>query len=286
MIGKAAQLTPERTDLNFDAAQSRARSMIAVIAFFVLTFAWTWSLWAMTSFVANLPPGVSTALFLASAFGPSFAAIAVTLAFGGGRYLRHWLGQCLRWRIGWRWYAVVLMAPPVVMLAALGLHAAFGGVIPPSPVAGHVLIAVAQFPLITLFGGPFGEEFGWRGYALPALATRIGWRTASLIIGAIWGLWHVPLFYMANTAQADLPMALFLVSTVALSVTFARLSVNTGFSVVPAILLHSAINWWSMVLPVMPKGGDTQIYSIAMALVIVIGLAALLIPESRKHRSC
>lgn len=265
---------------------SRTDSMPALIAFFVLTFVWTWGLWAITSFIGRLPLGMNTALFFASAFGPSAAAIVVTLAFGGGRSLRDWLGRCLNWRIAWRWYALVLMAPPIVMVAALIIHAAFGGVIPPSPVAGHVFIAIAQVPLIALFGGPVGEEFGWRGYALPVLTARIGWRKASLVIGAVLGLWHVPLFYMANTAQADLPMALFLASSVALSVAFARLSVNTGFSVVPAILLHSAINWWSMVLPVMPKGGSTQIYSLVMALVISIGLAALLMPESEKRLPC
>lgn len=265
---------------------SRTRSMPAVIAFFALTFVWTWGLWAVTSISGWLAPGVNTALFLASAFGPSVAAILVTLVFGGGRSLRDWLGQCLKWRLGWRWYVLVLLAPPIVMLVALIVHVAFGGVIPPSPVAGHVFIAIAQIPLIALLGGPLGEEFGWRGYALPVLSARIGWRKASLVIGVIWGLWHVPLFYMANTAQADLPMALFLASTVALSVTFARLSVNTGFSVVPAILLHTAINWWSMVLPVMPKDGSTQIYSLVMALVIAIGLAALLMPESGKRLPC
>ena len=243
---------------------SRASSMPAIIAFFVLAIVWTWGLWAITS-TGRLATSVSTALFLASAFGPSVAAIVVTLVFGGGCSLRDWLGRCLNWRIGWRWYALVLLAPPIVMLVALIVHAAFGGVIPPSPVAGHVFIAIAQIPLIAFFGGPLGEEFGWRGYA---------------------GLWHVPLFYMANTAQAELPMALFLASTVALSVAFARLSVNTGFSVVPAILLHSAINWWSMVLPVMPRGGSAQIYSLVMALVIAIGLAALLMPESGKRLPC
>ncbi len=280
------QPTHNSADQSDRVEHSRTDPTPTLIAFFVLTFIWTWGLWAITSFTERLAPDVSTALFLASAFGPSVAAIVVTLVFGGGRSLRDWLGRCLNWRIGWRWYALVLLAPPIVMLVALIVHAAFGGVIPPWPVAGHVFIAIAQIPLIAFFGGPLGEEFGWRGYALPVLTARIGWRKASFVVGTVWGLWHVPLFYMANTAQADLPMALFLASTFALSVAFARLSVNSGFSVVPAILLHSAINWWSMVLPVMPRESSTQIYSLVMALVIAIGLAALLMPESGKRLPC
>lgn len=106
-----------------------------------------------------------------------------------------------------------------------------------------------------------------------------------IVIGVVWGAWHVPLFYISGTAQADLPMALFLASTVALSVVFARLSVNTRFSVIPAILLHSAINWWSMVLPVMPSDENAQVYSLVMVIVIAIALAAVLMPGPRKAPS-
>jgi membrane protease YdiL (CAAX protease family) len=87
---------------------------------------------------------------------------------------------------------------------------------------------------------------------------------------------------MPGTAQAELPMGLFLASTVALSVVFARLSVNTQFSVLPAILLHGAINWSSMVLPIMPTGGNARPYTIVMALVMLLAVAALLKPGPQR----
>lgn len=162
------------------------------------------------------------------------------------------------------------------MGTALGLHAVLGGTIPPMPVQGPVLIIIAQFAVITVLGGPMGEEFGWRGYAVPALTPLLGWRRAAVLIGLVWGLWHLPLFWMPGTAQAELPMGLFLASTVALSVVFARLSVNTQFSVLPAILLHGAINWSSLVLPIMPAGGDTRPYTIVIGLMMLIAVAIVL----------
>ena len=260
------------------AVQAPARSTRALFIFFVLTFGWTWGLWGLSALIESPASSLGGALLVASAFGPSLAAAVVTLTFTGGTGLRRWLGYCLEWRVAWRWYALAFLAPPLIMLAALGIHAARGGAIPASPVAGHVLMAVAQFAVVAIAGGPLGEEFGWRGYALPALTARIGWRRASLIVGAAWSAWHVPLFFMAGTAQANLPIVLFLASTVGLSVVFARLSANTGFSVLPAILLHSGINWWSMVMPVMPKQGDAQAYSLVVCIVIAVALVAYLKP--------
>jgi uncharacterized protein len=285
-IPATAPATAPATQTGGQVRSARSLSTPAIFTFFTLTFGWTWGLWAISSLIQSQAPGLRTGLFLASAFGPSFAAVAVIVVFDGIVGLRRWLGQCFRWRVGGRWYAVALLTPPLIMLAALGIYAALGGAILTSPVAGHIVMAIAQFPMIMLLGGPLGEEFGWRGFALPALTAKMGWRVASLVIGVVWGAWHVPLFFMAGTAQADLPMALFLASTVALSVVFARLSVNTRFSVIPAILLHSAINWWSMVLPVMPRDGNAQAYSLVMVIVIAIALAAFLMPGPKKAPSC
>lgn len=271
-----AQSMPAEADIAPRELPAGAPSTVTVLGFFGLAFSWTWGLWAISALIKPQMPTLSTALFLASAFGPGLAAVAVTLIFDGSAGLRRWLRQCLRWRVGWRWYAMAFFTPPLIMLFALGIHATLGGGIPAPLLAGHILIAIAQFPLILIFGGPLGEEFGWRGYALPALAARMGWRAASLVVGAAWGLWHVPLLFIAGTAQADLPIALFLVSTVGLSVVMARLSVNTGFSVLPAILLHSVINWWSMAVPIMPKGGDARAYSLVAGITILVALVAFL----------
>ena len=177
-----------------------------------------------------------------------------------------------------KWYAIATLAPLIAMAVALGLHAALGGVVPASPATGPLWMSALIVVQIMVLGGPLGEEFGWRGYALPALSQHIGWRWASLAIGVVWAAWHLPLFWMPGTAQAALPLLPFLAGTVALSVVFARLAVNTRFSVLPAILLHGAINAGSWALPVTPQSGDDGPYLIVTGLLLITAIGFLLRP--------
>jgi uncharacterized protein len=253
-------------------------SPVAMLTFVALTFGWTWGLWALPALLPEGSAGWATAALLASAFGPSLAGIAVVALFDGRQGMGRWWRRCLRWRLGWRWYALACLAPLAAMALALALLAAAGGDLPPSPAAGHLWMSLVVVAQITVLGGPLGEEFGWRGYALPALARRLGWRWASLIVGVVWGVWHLPLFWMPGMAQASLPVVPFLGGTIALSVIFARLSVNTGFSVLPAIVLHAAINAGSWAIPVTPQGGETGPYLIVMGLVFVIAIIVFFKP--------
>jgi membrane protease YdiL (CAAX protease family) len=162
------------------------------------------------------------------------------------------------------------------MLLAAGLHIALGGDIAPAPASGHLLMTVVNLPLVLLLGGPLGEEFGWRGYALPVLQDRLGWRAASLGLGLVWGVWHLPLFFIDGTAQAHIPLALFQLSVVAMSVVFAWLGNRTAGSVVAALLFHTAINFWPAVVPVLPTEASYRAYAFVVATLVVLAVVALL----------
>ena len=270
-------------DIRIGAGQSRARSMRAMLTFAALTFGWTWSLWGISTAIKSQAPELGKALFLAAGFGPSLAAIVIVLLVGGTLGLRDWLRRCLTWRFWPGWYAVTFFAAPAAMLAALGIHGALGGSLPAFPTGGPIGHVIATFGLVLMIGGPLGEEFGWRGYALPALTTRYGWRRSSLIVGALWGLWHVPLFYIPGTGQSQMPMALFLASSFALSILFARLSINTAFSVLPALLLHWSLNAWSLVIPMIPNGGSVRPYVLVMGILFAFAVIAFLLPGPKRQ---
>jgi membrane protease YdiL (CAAX protease family) len=162
------------------------------------------------------------------------------------------------------------------MTLAAGLHIALGGAIGTAPASGRLLMTIVNLPLILLLGGPMGEEFGWRGLALPVLQDRFGWRAASLGLGLVWGVWHLPLFFIDGTAQDRIPPALFMLSVVAMSVVFAWLVNRTAGSVVSALVLHTAINFWPSVVPVLPTEGSYRAYAfvVAMLALLAFGLMA------------
>ncbi len=247
-----------------------------LLSYFVLTFAWSWACWALAPAIKPQLPWLATLLMFAGSFGPSLAASAVVASSSKVGSLRAWFSRCLHWPIGWGWWTFALLLPLAVMLMAAGLHVALGGVVVTAPASGHLLMTIVNLPLILLLGGPLGEEFGWRGYALPVLQARLGWRGASLGLGLVWGVWHLPLFFIAGTAQAHVPPALFLLSVVALSVVFAWMLNRTAGSVVAALLLHTAINFWPSVVPILPSEANYQAYALVVALLVFLAIAALL----------
>lgn len=266
--GAATAHRPESVTGTHISDVGKARQIKALLTFVALTFGLSWGL-AWTSTLVE-PAALSEALYTLCGFGPSLAALITVRIWDGRAGLGNWLRRCLMWRLRISWYLLAFLAPPVVMLAALGLHVALGGMVPQSPAIAQPGLIVSTFALILLIGGPFSEEFGWRGYALPVLAGRFGWRAGSLIIGVVWGLWHAPLFFIPGAPQAEMPPLLFLIGTIGMSAAFSRLSVNTGFSVLPVIVLHWSINAFAWVIPVTPQGGTLQPY------VLVIGLLSLI----------
>jgi membrane protease YdiL (CAAX protease family) len=92
----------------------------------------------------------------------------------------------------------------------------------------------------------------------------------------VWGVWHLPLFFIDGTAQARIPPALFLLSVVAMSVVFAWLVNRTAGSVVAALIFHTAINFWPSVVPVLPTEAGFRAYAFVVATLVVLAVAALL----------
>ena len=252
-----------------------SRPSTRVWAYFVLTFAWSWTCWLLSPVVKTQSPSLAAMLMFAGSFGPSMAAVLVVANAGGRAGLRAWFGGCLQWRIGWGWLALALLLPATITALAAALHIALGGSIRPSPAAGHALMAAANFFLVFLLGGPLGEELGWRGYALPSLQESFDWRVGSLGLGLVWGVWHLPLFFITGTSQVHIPLALFLLSVVAMSVVFAWLVNRTAGSVVAALLLHTGINFWPSIIPVLPTGEGHRPYGLMVAMLVLLALGLL-----------
>jgi membrane protease YdiL (CAAX protease family) len=104
-----------------------------------------------------------------------------------------------------------------------------------------------------------GEEVGWRGYALPRLAAYVGLGGASLLIGLIWALWHLPLFVLPDSGSTGQSFLAYLLQVTAMSVVFAFLYWKTDGSLLLVMLLHAAVNNTTGIVPAAVGEGITAI---------------------------
>ncbi|USZ73560.1 CPBP family intramembrane glutamic endopeptidase [Natronosalvus halobius] len=212
-------------------------------------------------------------------FGPLVAAALVTWLVGGS--LRAWIGQVLRWRVRPRWYLAALGVPLVVFAATSIVYLALGNAIEPSDVLQQVpvyalpLIFVFNMVFVFLLGGG-QEELGWRGFALPRLLDRFDAVTASLVIGVVWAIWHLPLFMMEGTSQYSGQFVPYATTVLALSILFTWLYRATGRSVLLAMILHASYNSAPVVIPFQPAQTGTVDWLLAASVwVLALGLVAV-----------
>lgn len=184
---------------------------------------------------------------------------------GGKSAVKQLLGRVVLWRVGARWYVIALGLPTVLALAAAGLYYLFDASRPFQIGAVSVLDFIV-FVLVV------GEELGWRGYALPLLLEKRSALMASLILGVLWGLWHLPTFLVPGTPQYGLPLPAFVLLTVEYSILMTWVYLHTKGSVLIATLFHGAINL-SQGLFLGGIEGATRYW----LLCIVYGVAALVV---------
>jgi len=215
----------------------------SLIAFFALSYAIAWVIWILAGILA---PDLLTALILVGVWAPTVSAILLTGIISGKAGIRELLRRGLYWRVGIQWYAIVLFGIALIGAAAIAIHVALGGTVPQLTIpSGQLYILLPILYLSNIFiGGPIAEEFGWRGFALPKLQARIGALYAGLLIGVIWGLWHLPFFIFLEGASVigNIPFVWYLPLVTAWSVMFAWIYNNTNGSVLMMILFHAAIN--------------------------------------------
>ena len=204
-----------------------------LITFFVLAYALAWWIWILYAFnITFLGP-----IF---ALGPFLAAIIVTALTKGTVGLKALLSRMVRWRVGLGWYAAALGLPVAVYLFAVSLNMLFGASASTVEQFGswYLIFPLFAYSLLFPLSGAFGEELGWRGYALPRVQARIWALSAALIIGVIQTAWHLPLF-MSDRSTSPVPL---IVGYMGLGILATWVFNNTRGSVLLTMLLHASFN--------------------------------------------
>lgn len=250
-----------------------------LMLFFVLASAFSWVVWAPAVFLSlgSAEQRHSVALLhLVSSLGPMASAFVVTALAGGSAGIRELLERVFRWRVGLWWWAVATLGTPILFLVAAVVSRLLFGAWPQLGELGRseefAFLGLLPYWLANIVFFGFGEEVGWRGFALPRLQT--GPRSAlmaALILSLFWATWHIPLFWFVmgfnGMSLAAVPGWFF--SIVTGSILLAWLYNSTGGSILIVAIFHGTLD-----ITINSPAGP-ELVNVMGALVTLWGLAVL-----------
>src|SRR5215208_5858284 len=255
-----------------------------LVTFFLLAYGLTWAI--QIPVAAGVLEGSG---WRAVTWVPAIAALLAAALTGARGALRELGSRLVRWRVGWQWYLVVILGPAAFSLAVAGVYTLLGGswseAAPPALLEGALLFLPLFLLILTLTDG-LGEELAWRGFALPRLLTRYNALVASVVLGVIWALWHLPLLWTQGNGMFHQPVWLLLLDVTAKSVLFTWVFLHTRGSVLIAMLFHGATNLF-LVSPEVASTGDLGLPMLAMVgKWVLVGIVLVVAGPSLMRGSC
>jgi len=239
--------------------------------FILITFGLAWGIVGLYVFLSEPMEAVfgqltgNHPLFFLAVYAPAIAAFILVARHGGLTGLRRYLGRMLLWRCSAAWYIFLIIGIPLVFIGGSALNGNLFS--KPFPFASLQALFVALF--LATIKGPI-EEFGWRGLALPLLQRKFAPVWAGLILGVIWGLWHMPAFLLSGTQQSEWSFTAFFSGCLAISVIATALFNRSHGSILLSAFFH-----FSLMNPIFP---DAQPYDTYLLIVV----AALIVWWNRK----
>ncbi len=225
--------------------------MGSLLKFFSLTYAVTWAFWiAAAAFSGSASVGALTGigqlLFLPGTIAPSLVALGLTARADGRAGTHALLRRIFESQVAARWYLFAIGYMVAIKLTVALAHRAITGSWPRFGDVGWYLIVGA---IVISTPVQAGEEIGWRGYALPRLAARLGYARSSVLLGLIWACWHLPLFFIPGTDTFGQSFPTWALGVIALSVAITWLYAHTKGSLLLVMLMHSAVNQTLGIVP-------------------------------------
>jgi CAAX protease family protein len=195
-------------------------------SFFTLALGVTW--------LAFIPYYYSTDSIPWFTFGPMVAGFTMAAVTGGLKQVKSLVAATFRWKVNPIWYVAAIGLPFAMQYFSVLLNPLFGSAAPAWGNIPPVMEIIPMVAILLVFSGPVGEEIGWRGFALPRLLEKYSALAASLILGSVWAIWHLPLILVDDFTAHGAFMP------VIAAILFTWISQNAKGSVLLAILMHAS----------------------------------------------
>lgn len=272
-----------------------------ITCFFILSFLVSWILWipllyghfelGWTSWEGNSWTNVRTMLGILGSLGPAISAIIVTSVLEGKNGVKVLLKRVLQWRVNILWWLIAFYSWWVLcsLIATVFTLSSFQKIslsLLFSVINIPALIFFLQFPLLI---GMFGEELGWRGFALPKLLDRFNPVIASIILALPWVFWHTPLAVFQEWRGDSTIWHFFLnyfLLVFPLTIIFTWFFQKTKGSILLIMLLHKSYNLtfnaYSKAVGLDEKAGETlRTYSIIFLWIIAFILVLYFLRQNK-----
>ena len=246
--------------------------------FFVFTFIWAWIIWLPLVLGSRgfIPLGKEFVaqwwlpVTLLAGFGPALAALYSLRTLNGKGAVRRHLRGILDFRLGWKAWII-----PIIVLGACSyaVYMLPEGWVGPRRGTGFPASFLPVFLLAMIILGGGQEEVGWRGYILDPLEDRLGPLLGNLVLGVVWAVWHLPLFFIPYTSQASMPFAGFALLMTGWSCLFSWVRQSSGRRVFSGLYAHGVANTFGSLFPMMDASLDR--FWIWVSLNFAVGLAAM-----------
>lgn len=222
----------------------------SLVIFFILSYLISWGLYYLQSlidtdlelYMSSIDHSIGLLETLVK-FGPSIAGVIMAIWVMRGKNSQIFLREMVRklLYVDHRWTLFAFLLAFVLNFGAVVLNGVLTGESLVVSLSGVIFSGLFTWLALRIFlGGGFGEEFGFRAFALPRMQFRFGTRRASLYLGIIWSLWHLP----ANLEADDVILQIIVqfVFTVSLAFLFTYVYNASNGNLLAAILLHGGLN--------------------------------------------
>ncbi len=246
-----------------------------LILFFVATFVLTWACYFAIVIAGGNPYRMPwMLLFLLGGGAPSLVGILmVVFTYAPDQRRDFWHRSFSPRLIPPLWWLIIFAVPALLMGLTVAISRLLGDSAPGMIQWNQLAANPLSWPLAILMAflsGPFAEEFGWRGYSLDPLLKRLGVLRASLLLGIIWCIWHLPMFWMPDTWRGQIGWGLYgfwmnLIYTVGLTGVMTWVYLNTHRSILSAFLMHFTSNFTANL--VFPLSGQAELINACLFLV-------------------
>ena len=260
------------------------------LRFFIVTFLWTWLILITCSLLIRtklIPESLSLPFIIFSAFGPAAGTFFSLRTIEGKGSIKKYLQKFKSFKFGWIvWISIFLV---------LGLASFIAWIVPElfglNRLSQYMPIYffLPYLVICILFGGG-QEEIGWRGYILPYLEKKYGLIIGSLILGIIWAIWHLPLWFIPGSTQSYMNFFSFILLTIGYSYFFSWIIEKSGNRLLSGPIVHGTGNGIIVLFPTLIMEKNTiqirfWIYCIIIFIagIIIVTTRTIKTKQSRKN---